>query len=233
MTQSNASTKTTKNKKPQEKEEEQFKIRHVFAAFASLPRVLGLVWSTDKPLTLGMGLLSVVRGFIPAISVYITKEVIDSVVNAIRTTPHVTTMVWVFVGLQLVVNLLNQLFSTLSNIVQQLLQEKVSNRVQLLVLEKANTLDLSFFENAEFYDKLRRASEEANYKPVNMVSQTFDLARSIITLISMLGLLVQLAWWLALVALVMPLPSFVASTRYGWRGYQMMRRQSPERRKMW
>ena len=230
MTQSNASTKTTTNKKPQEKEEEQFKIRHVFAAFASLPRVLGLVWSTDKPLTLGMGLLSVVRGFIPAISVYITKEVIDSVVNAIRSTSHVTTMVWVFVGLQLVVNLLNQLFSTLSNIVQQLLQEKVSNRVQLLVLEKANTLDLSFFEDAEFYDKLRRASEEATYKPVQMISQTFDLLRTFITLFSMLLLLLQLAWWLALVAIIVPIPSFIANSRYGWIGYMRMRRESPERR---
>jgi ATP-binding cassette subfamily B protein len=34
------------------------------------------------------------------------------------------------------------------------------------------------------------------------------------------------------VALLVPIPAFFSSTRYGWRGYQLMRRQSPERRLM-
>lgn len=145
---------------------------------------------------------------------------------------HNATLVWWYVGLQLAVGLLDRLLSTLSNITQQLLQERVSNRVQVLILEKANTLDLAFFENSEFYDKLRRAAEEANYKPVMMVAQTFDLGRTLVTLCSMIFFLLQLAWWLALVAILVPLPAFIASSRYGWQGYQLMRRQSPERRQM-
>src|SRR5713226_4292258 len=224
-----AKAATAKKQQEKDKKEEEFKIRHVFAAFASLPRVLGLVWATDKRLTFAMAFISVARGFIPAISVFITKQLIDSVVRAIFA--HVTTLVWILVAVQLAVNLLNSLMTTLSNIVQQLLQEKVSNRVQLLILEKANTLDMAFFEDAEFYDKLRRASDEANYKPVQMISQTFDLVRSMITLFSMILLLVQLAWWLAAIVMVLPLPSFIANSRYGWIGYYRMRRESPERRK--
>ncbi len=213
-------------------QEEGFKITQVLEAFTSLPRVLRLVWSTHAGFTLIMAILSLLRGFIPAITVSITRYLIDSVVLAIRSPTHNITMVWVFVGLQLAVGLLDRLFTVLSNIVQQLLQEHVSNRVQLLILEKSNNLDLEFFENAEFYDKMRRASEEANYKPVSMISQLFDLGRTLVTLFSMIFLLLQLAWWLALVAIVVPLPAFVANSRYGWRGYQMMRRQSPERRQM-
>jgi ATP-binding cassette subfamily B protein len=216
--------------KGQKEPEERFKITHVFEAFTSLPRVLRLVWATNAWLTSSLGILSLLRGFLPAVSVTITALVIDSVVNAIRT--HNATMVWVFVGLQLAVSLLDRLLSTLSNIVQQLLQDKVANQVQSLILEKANTLDLSFFENSEFYDKLRRATDEANYKPVTMVSQTFDLGRALVTLFSMIFLLLHLAWWLAAVAILVPFPSFIASSRYGWRGYQLMRRQSPERRQM-
>ena len=116
---------------------------------------------------------------------------------------------------------------------QQLLQDRVSTRVQLLNLEKANTLDLAYFEDSEFYDKLRRAADEATYKPVLIISQTFELVQTVITLFSMILLLVQLAWWLAVVALVVPIPSFIASSRYGWMGYVRMRRESPERRKMY
>ena len=210
--------------------DEEFKISKVFEAFTSLPRVLSLVWSTSAPLTAALGLVSVLRGITPAVTVVITKLVIDSVVHGIRI--HSVNPIWLPVGLQLAVGLADRLLSTISNTVQQLLQEHVSNRVQVMILEKANTLDLSFFENAEFYDKLRRAADEANYKPVSMISQTFDLVRTVITLASMIFLLLQLAWWLAIIALVVPIPSFIASTRYGWRGYQLMRRQSPERRKM-
>ncbi|MBV9689562.1 MAG: ABC transporter ATP-binding protein [Ktedonobacteraceae bacterium] len=207
-----------------------FSWKQVTGAFAGLPRVIRLVWSTSRMFTVLLGLLSLLQGFTPAGSVWITKLVIDSVVHAIRI--QSISPIWLPVALQLGIVLLTNLLSTLSNIVQQLLQELVSNKVQLLILEKANTLDLAFFENPEFYDKLREASDQSSYQPVSMVSQTFDLFRTLVTLLSMILLLLHLAWWLAIVALVVPIPSFISSTRYGWRGYQRMRRQSPERRLM-
>jgi len=177
-----------------------------------------------------MGLLSLFQGFTPAASVWISGLVIDSVVLGIRI--HSTSPIWLPVGLQLAVALLSNLLSTLSNIVQQLLQEQVSNKVQVLILEKSNTLDLAFFENSEFYDKLRQAADQSTYQPVSMISQTFDLFRTTVTLLSMIFLLLQLAWWLAIVALIVPIPAFISSIHYGWRGFLRMRRQSPERRLM-
>ncbi len=79
---------------------------------------------------------------------------------------------------------------------------------------------------------MRDAADQSSYKPVTMISQTFDLFRTSVTLFSMIILLAQLAWWLAIIAIVVPIPAFISSTRYGWRGYQRMRRQSPERRLM-
>ncbi len=209
---------------------EKFSIKRVPAAFASLPRVLRLVWSTSAVLTVMLGLLSLAQGFMPAVTVTISGLVIDSVVRAIRI--QSITPIWLPVVLQLGAALASSLLSTFSNTVQQLLQEQVANRVQLDILKKANTLDLSFFENPESYDKIRQAANQSSYQPVTMISQTFDLGRTIVTLFTLIFLLLHLAWWLAIVALIVPIPAFFSSTRYGWRGYQLMRRQSPERRLM-
>ncbi len=209
---------------------EGFAISQVFEAFTSLPRVLKLVWNTHAGFTLTMGILSLIRGFTPAISIWITKLVIDSVVSAIKTQDIGPVLALVL--LQLGVEMANRLLTTFSNIVQQLLQERVSNRIQVMILDKANTLDLAFFENPEFYDKLRQAAEQSTFRPVAMISQTFDLGRTIITFFSMIFLMLRLEWWLAVVALLVPIPAFIADSRYGWIGYQRMRRQSPERRKM-
>ena len=209
---------------------EKFSIKRVPAAFASLPRVLHLVWSTSAVLTVMLGLLSLAQGFMPAVTVTISGLVIDSVVRAIRI--QSLAPIWLPVVLQLGAALASSLLSTFSNTVQQLLQEQVANRVQLDILKKANTLDLSFFENPESYDKIRQAANQSSYQPVTMISQTFDLGRTIVTLFTLIFLLLHLAWWLAIVALIVPIPAFFSSTRYGWRGYQLMRRQSPERRLM-
>src|SRR5947208_3793739 len=215
---------------PGQRTDEKCSFKKVPGAFASLPRVLCLVWSTSALLTIFLGLLNLVQGFIPAFSVSITALVIDSVIRAINI--HSTSPIWLPIGLQLGITLLPSLLSTLSNIVQQLLQEQVSNRVQLDILKKAGMLDLAYFENPEFYDRMRQATNQSSYQPVTMISQTFDLGRTVVTLLSLIFLLLHLAWWLAIVALIVPIPAFFSSTRYGWRGYQLMRRQSPERRLM-
>jgi ATP-binding cassette subfamily B protein len=126
----------------------------------------------------------------------------------------------------------NSLLQTLQNIAQQLLQDRTANRMQLMIMEHANKLDLNFFEDPKYYDQLQQAQREATYRPVGMVSGVFGLVRTLLTFLSMIALLVRLGPLLAIVALLAPIPAFISSTRYGWHGFQMMRRQSPERRLM-
>lgn len=219
-------------RRQRQRPDESFQFSHIPGALASLPRVARLVWSASPPLTVLLGVLNLAQGFIPAASVSVTALIIDSVVRAFQSPTHNMTAVLFFVGLQLLITLLSSLLGTLSNIAQQLMQEQVSNRVQLDILKKAATLDLSFYENPEFYDKMRQAANQSLYQPVSMISQTFDLCRTTVTLASLIFLLVTLAWWLAIIALIVPIPAFFSSSRYGWRGFQLVRRQSPERRLM-
>ena len=209
-------------------------LKKIGTAFASLPRVLGLVYRIQPFFTVALGVLYILQGFLPALTAFISAQLIQSVVTAI--TKHGgdgtgTLVIW-FVVAQFGAQALSSLLSTASNIFQQLLQEKTSYAIQLQVMEKANTLDLAFFEDAKFYDALQQAQREATQRPVGMISTTFGLGRTLITFISMIAILTHLAWWIALLALLSPVPAFIANVNYGWWGYQMMRRQSPLRREM-
>jgi ATP-binding cassette, subfamily B, bacterial len=206
----------------------------VLAAFKGLPRVIKLVWEVSPAFTIALAVLYIAQGFVPAATAFITKLVIDAVANGFihHGGAHIiSTVVWLVVA-QFALQILSSLLQTVSNIVQQLLQEKTSYQIQLMVMEKANTLDLSFFENAQFYDKLQQAQQEAASRPAGMISQTFSLGRTLVTFISMAALLFSLTWWVAVLALLSPVPAFVANVRYGWWGFQVMRRQSPLRREM-
>jgi ATP-binding cassette, subfamily B, bacterial len=206
----------------------------VLAAFASLPRVLKLVWDIQPFFTIALAVLYVLQGVVPALTALVNATLFQDVVNAIRVrgaNGTTTIVVWLVV-VQFAVQAMSSLLQTLANIAQQLLQEKTTYAIQLRVMQKANTLDLAFFENSEFYDLLQQAQKEATSRPIGMISQTFGLGRTLVTLFSMLFILLHLAWWIAILALIAPIPAFYADVRYGWWGYQMMRRQSPLRREM-
>jgi len=53
---------------------------------------------------------------------------------------------------QLALFALTALLGTIRNITQQLLQNSVAMRIQLMVMEKAASLDLQFYEDPASYD---------------------------------------------------------------------------------
>jgi ATP-binding cassette subfamily B protein len=212
-----------------------------------LPRVLGLVWSASKVLTIGLAVATVLAGVVPAITALIAKLLIDAVVRAITAnvtgvaaaretfgplTLDPTGIVILLAAAQFLVYALSSFLSTLRNVCQQLLQERVTNTIQLEIMDHAAKLDLSFFEDSTSYDLLRRAQQGASSRPLFMVSGVFGLIQTAIALVSMIFLLFTLSPLLALVALIAPIPAFVADTRYGWRGYSFARWASPLRRRM-
>ncbi|HVH66058.1 MAG TPA: ABC transporter ATP-binding protein [Candidatus Acidoferrum sp.] len=208
---------------------------------AALPEVLRLVWEASPAITGGLFVATVIAGFVPAISAYTSKLLINAVVQGIVVRrehaldqvrldlgpwhPHFTTLnAIIFLAvLQLAIFALIAFLSTVRNITQQLLQNSVSMRIQTMVMEKAATLDLAFYEDPASYDLLRRAQTDSINRPVMMISTAFGLVQTTLTFISMIALLVVVSPLLALIALISPIPAFIADTRYGWRGFAIAR----------
>jgi ATP-binding cassette subfamily B protein len=208
--------------------------------------VLGLVWTASRILTIGLAIATVLAGIVPAVTAYVAKLLIDAVVGAISAhaagsdavTPvgpllldSVGKVVLLAVA-QFAIYALTSFLSTLRNVCQQLLQERVTNTIQLQIMDHASKLDLAFFEDSASYDLLRRAQQGASTRPLFMVSGVFGLIQTAIAFASMIALLIGLSPLLAVVALVAPIPAFIADTRYGWRGYSFARWASPIRRRM-
>src|SRR6184192_685079 len=212
---------------------------------AALPQVMRLVWEASRPTTIGLFATTALAGLVPTASVGLTlmltnavKEGIDVHQNhladrlvlsnlGVPWLPHLTFSVLgmiVFLAiLQFVIFAVSALLNTLRNISQQLLQNSVSMRIQLMVMEKAASLDLPFYEDAASYDLLRRAQNDSINRPVLMIATAFGLFQTMLTFVTMVALLVAVSPILALLALVSPIPAFIVDTRYGWRGYNIAR----------
>ncbi|GCE29584.1 multidrug ABC transporter permease [Dictyobacter alpinus] len=213
---------------PHIEDDEKFRLKKLFTSFKILPRVLGLVWDAHPWLLLAMAFVTLLSAFVPVAQVILVGLLIDRTLEAI--THQTLDPIWFPVILQLIISLLNQLLLNLDSLIQALLQDRVSSHIQLMILQKADTLDLSFFEDPDFYDTLRYASQESQNRPITMITQTFNLCQTVVTLLSLCAFLFRLSWWIALVGLVIPIPSFIANAYFGLKNYWMLRWQSPEKR---
>ena len=212
---------------------------------AALPQVLNLVWEASRPITILLFVTTALAGIIPTISVGITLMLTNAVVRGILINhSHLADqvslsslgVVWVpaltftsvgmivfLAALQFAIFAISALLNTVRNITQQLLQNSVSMRIQLMVMEKAASLDLPFYEDPASYDLLRRAQNDSINRPVLMIATAFGLLQTMLTLVTMIAFLFGVSWILAIIVLVSPVPAFIADTRYGWRGYNIAR----------
>jgi ATP-binding cassette, subfamily B, bacterial len=203
--------------------------RNMLGVFAFSRRALLLVWTTSRPLTVAIALLTLLAGSLPAGIAYVGAQIVDAVVSAARGSHSTRTVIeWVLLEGG-VVALLAAAQRGLS-LTQSLLRAQLGQRVNVMILEKALTLDLTHFEDSEFYDRLTRARREASTRPLSLVMRTFALIQHLVSLISYGVLLIKLSSWAVVLLLVSGLPAFLAEVKFSGDAFRLFRWRSPETR---
>jgi ATP-binding cassette subfamily B protein len=208
--------------------------RSFLGVFRYSRQALDLVWTTSRGLTVALGALTVLAGVLPAAMAYVGALIIDAVVAATQAwrDSGVAELRAVFALVALEAGVVAALAFAQRGIslCQALLRAQLGQRVNVMILEKALTLELAQFEDSEFYDKLTRARREASSRPLSLVNRTYGLAQNLVSLVSYGVLLVQFSPWAVLVLLVAGLPSFLAETKFSDEAFTLFRWRSPDTR---
>ena len=200
-----------------------------FGVFRYSRRAMELVWSTNRGLTLALAALTLVAGVLPASVAYVGSLIVDAVVGAIAGRVDKTHVVELVLLEGMLVAAIAAAQRGLS-LCQSLLRAQLGQRVNVMILEKALTLDLRHFEDSEFYDKLTRARREASTRPLSLVTRTFGLVQNGISLTSYAVLLSHFSPWAVAVLVVAGLPAFIAETKFSGDAFRLFRWRSPETR---
>ncbi|NGY06691.1 ABC transporter ATP-binding protein [Solimonas terrae] len=206
--------------------------------FRYTKRALELVWRTSPWLLILLVLLTVVAGVLPAAIAYVGARIVDAVVAAIAIAQHAghaggymlyrPLLAWVALEGLLVAAASGT--SRMTSLCQSLLRIQLGQRVNVMILEKALTLELTHFEDSEFYDNLVRARREASVRPLALIMKTANLAQNAISLISYGALLIQFSPWAVTILLLAGVPSFAAEAKFSGQAFQLFRWRSPATR---
>ncbi len=208
-------------------------LRQSFAVFRYSGRAVNLVWTTNRTLTIILAILTLVAGLLPAAVAYIGKLIVDAVVETRSLTLQDnlnTSLPLMYVGFEAVAVALLAGSQRGLSIAQSLLRVLLGQRVNVLIIEKALTLELSQFEDSEFYDKMTNARREASSRPLSLVNRTFGLVQNALSLLTYGALLINFSLWAVVVLIVAAIPAFVAETRFAGQAFRLFRWRAPETR---
>ena len=216
---------------PQKPPSDQISWKSYLGVFKYIRRAVQLVWTTNRTLTLGLALGSLIAGLMPSAVAIVGKHLLNGILAAAQTHTDAderTAIEWLATELALVIGL--AVIIRLLGMMRSLLRQQLGQKINVEILEKALTLELTQFEDSELYDRMTRARREASSRPLSLVSQTFELCQSLITLITLGALLAGFRPIALGVLIAAAIPPFVAELKFSGDAFRLSRWRTPETR---
>lgn len=211
------------------------KLRNFLVQLPYLARAFVLVWKTAPRWTFFWMVLLFVQGLLPVAVVYLTKAIVDRMVEVLgsgggwQSFRPVLVLVVFFVTVQVLIVVLRNVLSIVRTMQSQLVQDSISSIIQ----EKSVALDLIFYESAEYFDKLHRARTDAAHRPMELIESLGSIIQNSITLVAMASVLVPYSIWAPVALLVSTAPALFIVLHHRFRQYQWRRENTENERRVW
>ena len=179
--------------------------------------------------------LLVFQGLLPVGTVYLTRSLVNALVQAVRATDPVAAArpALLLAGLMVAVLLLAEGARVAASWVRAAQADLVQDYISSLIHRQSLAVDLAFYDNADFYDSLHRARSEAGYRPVALLENLGGILQNGITMVSMLALLLPFGVWLPLALLASSLPALYIVLRHALDQHYWRLRATTDERRAW
>jgi ATP-binding cassette, subfamily B, bacterial len=198
-----------------------------------LQQAVRLVWQSAPGWTLASIVLLILQGILPLLSLYLTKLMVDSVSTGLSATNKTAALgqVMVLVVLAGAIALIGNLCNSLVSLVSVAQTQLVTDRMLSILHAKSVEVDLEYYENAQYYDALHLAQQEAPYRPPQILNKLLQAGQSAISLVAIAILLVSLHWGIAIALFAAAIPGLFVRLKYARKLYRKQREWTSQQRR--
>ncbi|MDQ3247859.1 MAG: ABC transporter ATP-binding protein/permease [Chloroflexota bacterium] len=201
----------------------------------NIRRAFGLVWQAHPKSALSMVACTLIGAFLPVAQAWTAKLIVDAVVAAINGQSGVQAAFQTalpLLGLEFGLLVLGALVAQARRFAEHVLHAQINLTINQRMIRKALDLDISHFENAEYYDKLENARREADWRSLQIVNGGFYLVQNTLTILSYGALLMRFSPLLALILFAATIPTFIAQNRFSELHFRVLSWRAPEARRL-
>jgi ATP-binding cassette subfamily B protein len=201
-------------------------------ALKNLPKVMTLVWHAAPTVVTAGLFLRVLVALTPLGVLAVSKRIIDAVVNSARGQATTSAReIWILLGLEFLLAAGALTIGRAIDYFEARLADEFGRDVGVRLMHHASAMDLSLFEDPDFYDKLERARLQTTDR-VSLLNAMGALFQRAISLLSLAAGVIYYDPWLFALLLVCVLPAFAGETHFAFLGYSLAHKMTPIRREL-
>ncbi|HEX5423194.1 MAG TPA: ABC transporter ATP-binding protein [Candidatus Acidoferrales bacterium] len=173
----------------------------------------------------------VLAALAPVGMVYVSKWIIDGIVQHQEHNAALSPHFWWLVGLEFGLACLLTVLLRLSDFCDAVIADSFMHHTSLRIMGHAAKLDLTTYEDSTLYDKMERARVQATDR-VAMIQQTGQLIQQFVAAIGFGFIIFGYSWLLMLALFVCIMPGFLGETHFAFLTYWLSFRQTPRKRQL-
>lgn len=192
-------------------------------------RTFLITWQNGALALLGVLLLTLLLGVVPAAQFFVTERLVNAITAAIGDADwwqHVVPWLIGLIGLQVLSILIDHLREPLRLHVGENIEVWINERI----VRKSNTIELTEFQTPEFQNALERARAMSGIELDEIVWWIFDSLQQLISAVALGIVLWRYHPLLALLPMVTGLASWWSGSRFAASAYNLDVEQTPQRR---
>jgi ATP-binding cassette, subfamily B, bacterial len=202
-----------------------------FHSLKNVPPIFRMVWEAAPGMVAASLFFRLTAAVLPVAMLMVTRRIIDAIYVV---TSHHTKLpggFWGLVALEFGLAGLGIILGRLVDFGNTSLNERYTRHVNTRIMRHAATLDLSSYEDPEFYDRLERARVQGADR-VGMIQESGQMVQQVVSTVTLAVGICVISPWILLALVVCVVPEFLAETKFAFLGYSLSVRQTPARREL-
>ncbi|MGH9617388.1 MAG: ABC transporter ATP-binding protein [Acidobacteriaceae bacterium] len=197
----------------------------------NIPPVMRMVWECGPKTVLWSMMLRVALAVLPVAVLGVSRWLIQAVDTAITKHTPLDPHFWWMVALEFGLASLAAILSRAIGFCDSLLGDLYMQHISIRVIEHASKLDITAFENPDYYDRLERAKAQATDR-IAMIQMMGTLTQQVLTTLALSVYIAKYSPFLLLLLIAGTIPALLGESHFAFLGYAKNFMQTPMRRKM-
>lgn len=199
------------------------KINNIKRINGFILKTIKIIWNSSKLSFIATLLITFINGVILPINMIISKYLIDSVINTLsnKNMPKYRNEVFMWLFIEFSVTILSYLINRINTYFSDIQIKALNNHIAQLLIRKANELDLSYFENNDFYNKIEKANNQSAYSTMAIVNSLNEIVKNFSTLIGSIAIVIQLNPLMLMLCMLTSIPMFFINIKFSKMKYDI------------
>lgn len=166
-------------------------------------RTFKLLRSCDRKGFAWLMVLSVLSALLPLANLKVLQMLVD-----VGLEDKDMGRISVYVAAFALIFFLSRAITTYYNAKQEILGQKFADYTNNMVQQHSSRMDLAYYDRADNHDRLYRAQQEANIRPLQLLNNSIRLFKSVVSILGIVAILAGSSLWAVGVLFVTVMPAF-------------------------